>query len=140
MTKFWVGEEGIPRGLKPYFLAVLDARAKARAYLRSNSKGNRGSFDSVTRKARVTSLRMTRFWLGGGESKSNSGCKSRSLRDDKQRDKDKQRQEHWPGKCEVGKRVSPLRCAQKRELNPNEQVRSLGAPFASVEMTILGFG
>jgi len=76
MTKFWVGEEGIPRGLKPYFLAVLDARAKARAYLRSNSKGNRGSFDSVTRKARVTSLRMTRFWLGGEKARAIAAAKA----------------------------------------------------------------
>ncbi len=38
------------------------------------------------------------------------------------------------------KAVSPLRSSQKRELNPNEQVRSLGTPFAPVEMTIPALG
>ena len=43
------------------------------------------------------------------------------------------------GREALAKRVSPLCCSQKRELNPNEQVRSLGTPFASVEMTIPGW-
>src|SRR5260370_32654380 len=43
-------------------------------------------------------------------------------------------------RLEVEKRVSPLRSSQKRELNPNEQVRSLGTPFAPVEMTIPALG
>src|SRR5260370_22815722 len=43
-------------------------------------------------------------------------------------------------RLEIEKRVSPLRSSQKRELNPNEQVRSLGTPFAPVEMTIPALG
>jgi hypothetical protein len=33
-----MGQEGIPQGLKPAFVAALNDRAKARAYIRSNSK------------------------------------------------------------------------------------------------------
>ena len=33
-----MGQEGIPRGLKPHSLAILSAWAKAQAYLRNNSK------------------------------------------------------------------------------------------------------
>ncbi len=33
-----MGQEGIPRGLKPQSLAILSAWAKAQAYLRSKSK------------------------------------------------------------------------------------------------------
>ena len=43
-------------------------------------------------------------------------------------------------RLEVEKRVFPPRSSQKRELNPNEQVRSLGTPFAPVEMTIPALG
>jgi len=42
-----MGEEGIPQGLKPAFVAALNARAKARAYLRSNSNNLRDSSDTT---------------------------------------------------------------------------------------------
>ncbi len=35
-----MGQEGIPRGLKPHSLAILSAWAKAQAYLKSKSKNN----------------------------------------------------------------------------------------------------
>jgi hypothetical protein len=42
-----MGQEGIPQGLKPALVAALNARAKARAYLRSNSNNLGDSSDTT---------------------------------------------------------------------------------------------
>jgi hypothetical protein len=44
-----MGQEGIPQGLKPAFVATFDAWAKAQAYLRSNSN-NEGEATATTKE------------------------------------------------------------------------------------------